>query len=165
MHKHHFTCQTFCINCSFNHLFLFSLCSVQINSKHNAQSKTDVQCSDMKQKGVFIYIHGSHIAWDLLDLVVPVWVSKGGKCWIKSTVAILDTVTSKHQCVNMKICKPKISWIIYFWKGFYTSRQLKKFYFLKSSPLRFRTGSNYLKILTDIESVPNVAILIHKGFF
>ena len=67
----------------------------------NIQSKIDVQHSSMKQKGMFIHTHSSLRS---SGYGVPVYVSKDGKkrLVIKTTVAILDTGTFKHQCVTMR---------------------------------------------------------------
>lgn len=65
------------------------------------QSKIDVLHSGIKQKGIFILIHSSLRS---TGYGLPGRVSKDGEIMIlviKTTVAILDTGTSKHQGVTM----------------------------------------------------------------
>lgn len=105
------------------------------------------------------------VAWDLLDMVVvPVYISKDGKkrLVIKTTVAILDTGTFKHQCVTMRT---KDFRECLFLKRFLCIEEVvKRFTFQNQAHIRLRIRF-YLKILTGNRKCSKwLSWLIHSFF-
>lgn len=115
----------------------------------------------MKQKGMFIHTHSSLRS---VGYGVPVVSKDGGKKMtlvIKTTVAVSDTGTSKHQCVTMRT--KDLRECLFLKRFLCIKAVVKRFTFQNQVHIRLRIRF-YLKILNDNRQCSNVAILIHSFF-
>lgn len=81
---------------------------------------------------------------------------------IKTTVAVSDTGTSKHQCVTMRT--KDLRECLFLKRFLCIKAVVKRFTFQNQVHIRLRIRF-YLKILNDNRKYSNVAILIHSCFF